>query len=106
MPPPGTATFPQGAGIDVIFNGFNQVTGQHWQNQKVESYKVTYTYKLNGADHSATQTASGDAASVLIKPYEVANVNNAVVVGISVTATYATGSITRTVASPQAFTVY
>ena len=61
---------------------------------------------MNEADHSLTKTASGDAASVVIKPYAVADVNNAVVVGISVTATYATGSITRTVASPEAFTVY
>ena len=106
MPPPGKAEFSEQAGIDVMFNGYNQTKGEHWQNQNVESYKVVYTYKLEGVTHSATQTASGDAASLAIKPYPAGDGNSAQVVGISVTATYATGPGTKTVTAPKPFQVY
>lgn len=107
MPPPtAPASFPQQAGIDVMFNGFNQTTRRHWHNPRVESYQVTYTYKLNGTNHSATATASGDAASVVIKPYAAADINKASIVSISVTATYSSGPVTKTVPSPEPFKVY
>jgi hypothetical protein len=107
MPPPGTSeVFSQTAGIDVVLNGYNQTTGQHWENKGVGGYQVTYTYKIDGATHSATQTASGDAASIVIKPYAAGDVNKAQVISISVTASYSSGSITRTVDLPEAFKVY
>jgi hypothetical protein len=106
MPPPATGTFPQMAGIDVMFNGFDQATGGHWQNQSVQGYAVTYTYQLNGMTYSAKQTAPGDAASVVIKPYAVSDLNAAQIVSISVTAAYATGTVTKTENSPVAFQVY
>jgi len=80
MPPPGTPeAFPQLSGIDVMFNGYDQTTSRHWQNQGVESYQFTYTYKLDRTTRSVTQTAHGDAASIVIKPYAVADVNKALV---------------------------
>jgi len=107
MPPPSTPeSFPEKAGIDVMFNGYNQNTGEHWQNQGVESYQVTYTYKLNGATHSAMQTADGNAASVVIQPYPSGDLNKAQVLSISVTATYSSGPVTKTVYTPEAFKVY
>jgi hypothetical protein len=107
MPPPNTIEpVPQKVGIDVVFNGYTQSTGEHWQNQGVESYSVTYTYKLDGATHSATQTAAGTAASVVIQPYASGDLNKAQVVSIAVTATYSTGPVTKTVSAPTAFTVY
>ncbi len=96
MPPPGTPEpFSQSAGIDVMLNGYDQTTGQHWQNKGVGGYQVTYTYELDGATHSATKTASGDAASIVIKPYTAADVNKAQVVSISVTASYSSGPVCR-----------
>jgi hypothetical protein len=107
MPPPGKGgTFPQMAGIDVMFNGFNQATFEHWQNQKVQSYKVTYTFQLGGSTHSVTQTVQGKAASVVIKPYAAGNLNAAQIISITVAATYAAGTVTKTANSPVAFQVY
>jgi hypothetical protein len=107
MPPPGTSEkFLEEAGIDVMFNGYDQATGKHWLNQKVESYVVTYTYELDGATHSVKLFAAGDAASVVFKPYAPADINKARVVSIAVTATYSSGPVTKQVSSPAAFKVY
>jgi hypothetical protein len=107
MPPPGKeGTFLQKAGIDVMFNGFDQKTGQHWKNQQAQSYSVTYTYQLSGTTHTATQTAPGSAASVVIKPYSTSDLNTAQIVSITVAATYATGTVTKTANSPVAFQLY
>jgi|HubBroStandDraft_2_1064218.scaffolds.fasta_scaffold243689_1 hypothetical protein len=107
MPPPGTRkAFLEGAGIDVMFNGYDQATGKHWLNLKVENYVVTYTYELDGATHSDKLFAAGDAASVVFKPYAPADVNKARVVSITVTATYSTGPVTKKVSSPVAFKLY
>jgi hypothetical protein len=107
MPPPGkVGSFPQKAGIDVMFNGYNQANGKHWQNQNVQSYEVTYTYKLSGATHSAKQSAKGGAASVIVKPYGAVDLNNAQIVSITVAATYASGTVMKTAHSPVAFQLY
>lgn len=107
MPPPGQAgAFPQKAGIDVMFNGFNQTTGAHWQNQNVLSYSVTYTFTLGGVTHSVTQSAPGIAASVTIKPYGLAELNKAQIVSITVAATFAAGTVTKTATSPKPFQLY
>ncbi|MGA2132497.1 MAG: hypothetical protein ABSH50_09405 [Bryobacteraceae bacterium] len=107
MPPPGNeGVFAQEAGIDVMFNGFDQTTGSHWGNQKVESYSVTYKYQLGGVTHTATATAPGSAASVVIKPYSTADLNTAQIVSITVAATFAGGTVTKTANSPVAFQLY
>jgi len=107
MPPPGDeGPFEQKAGIDVMFNGFNQSTGQHWDNDNVQTYSVTYTYSLAGKTHSVTQSAPGNAPSITIKPYRVSELNEAQVVSITVTASFATGPVTKTANSPNAFQLY
>jgi hypothetical protein len=107
MPPPGKAgSFSQKAGIDVVFNGFDQASGQHWANQNVQSYEVTYTYQLGGTTHSAKETASGSAASVTIKPYAAKDLNNAHIVSIEVAATFSSGTVTKTENSPVPFQIY
>ena len=107
MPPPGDAgTFSEKAGISVMFNGYNQATGGHWRNLQVQSYAVTYTYAFAGIIHSAKQTAPGNAASIVIKPYAASDLNKAQVVSITVAATYASGTVTKTIHSPVAFKLY